>query len=188
VLLIDDCCRGFYNIGMETKQTEILYTEVAEPRRKIIKSDVVLWLLTLLSVFALMFLGSFCTVVLGVADGTMQIAVYLILLFEILFLYRVRIVAFRYTLTERMFSVNRIVGKKDRPDANIHLTDITRIRDAAELVRGDGGKWNRLYHGKREESVAVTYRAAGAERTLLVSITETMRKRLVDQWKAAKRS
>jgi len=188
VLLIDDFRRGFYNNGMETKQTEILISEVAEPRRSIIKNDVVLWLVVVFGVLALVFIGSFCEVVLGVPSGIVQIAVYLILLGAILVLYRVRLVSWRYVLTERMFSVTRIIGKKERYDASIHLSDITQVRAASELVRGMGGKWTRLHHGKQEDSLAVTYRVAGAERTLLVSASESMRKKLVEQWKIARRS
>ena len=173
---------------MEMKQTEILYTEVAEPRRSIIKSDVVLWLLVVLGVILLVFIGSFFNVVLGAPNGIVQCVVYLLLLGEILVLYRVRLVSYRYALTERMFSVTRVVGKKDRPDANVHLADITRIRDASQLARGEGGKQSRLFHGKREDAVALTYRVGGEEKTLLVSITESMRKKLVDQWKTARRS
>lgn len=173
---------------MEMKQTEILYSEVSAPKRSLIKSDVVLWVLVVLSVFALVFLGSFFEIVIGTPGGIVQIAVYLLLLGEILLLYRVRLVSYRYVLTERMFSVTRVLGKKERYDASIHLVDIAQVRSAAELAKGEGGKRARLFHGKREEAVAVIYRVAGEEKTLLVSMTESMRKKLVEQWKTAKRS
>ena len=74
-----------------------------------------------------------------------------------------------------------LADEKGRPLAQLH-------DGAAELAKGEGGKWVRLFHGKREEAVAVIYRVAGEEKTLLVSMTESMRKKLIEQWKTAKRS
>lgn len=188
VVFIDDCAHAFYNKRMETNQTTILYTEVAEPRRAVIKSDVVLWLVVVLGLFLLVFIGSFFSVALGVADGIVQLVTYFLLLGESYLLYRMRLISYRYALTERMLSVARILGRKERAEASLHLSDIARIRSGAELSRGQGGKWVRLYHGKRSETVALTYNIAGEERTMFLSLSDSMRKKLVEQWKVARRS
>jgi len=136
---------------MEKKQTEILYSEVSAPRRSLIKSDVVLWVLVVLSVFALVFLGSFFEIVVGMPGGIVQIAVYLLLLGEILLLYRVRLVSYRYVLTERMFSVTRLLGKKERYDASIPLVTSRRwaARRSLQRARAENGCGCSMANGKK---------------------------------------
>ena len=46
----------------------------------------------------------------------------------------------------------------------------------------------RLYLGKKEDSTAISYRVGGQERTMLVSISDAMKERLLAQWKSARRS
>ena len=56
------------------------------------------------------------------------------------------------------------------------------------LGQDEGGKRMRLYLGKKEDSTAISYRVGGQERTMLVSISDAMKERLLAQWKSARRS
>ena len=69
----------------------------------------------------------------------------------------------------------------------MHLADITGIRPCAALPSGEGGKRERLYLGKKADATAVTYRVSGVPSTLLLSMSEEMREKLIAQWKLTRR-
>ena len=60
-------------------------------------------------------------------------------------------------------------------------------READCEKRDEGGKRENLYLGRKEYTTAVTYRVAGTQRTMLLSMTDEMRKQLVAQWKIARK-
>ena len=138
--LIDDRAACFYNKGMEQPVNEELYSETVEPAKRIIRSDVALYVLVVVVVFAAILLVSALIVLLGLPEFVSQLALFAALLVFGWRLYRVRLLSYRYTLTERMLSVDRIVGRKQRPELAVHLSDITHIRPAAQLPQNVPGK------------------------------------------------
>ena len=56
-----------------------------------------------------------------------------------------------------------------------------------ELPADEGGKRERLYLGNKADTTAVTYRVGGVPSTLLLSMSEEMRGKLIAQWKLMRR-
>lgn len=173
-----------YNCMEEVVQNYIYYDEI-EPKKRIIRNDVIFFVVLLLAVLGSMFLASFLQAYFGWSMVIVQLSLYAILAVLIILLYRYRLLSYGYLLTERMFSVSKIVGKKIRPDQSMHLSDIRRICGYNEL-KGDEGKKYSTFHGKREDTTALCCRVNGTSYVLLISPTEEMKEKLLDQWKKAR--
>ena len=185
--LIDDCAVKFYNRVMEKPINQELYSETSEPPRSIIRSDLLLYVLVLLLVVLLIFVVSALIVVFELPELLSQLTLFAFLWAFGWRLYRVRLISYRYTLTERMLSVERIVGRRVKPELAVHLADITGIRPCSALSGEEGGKRERLYLGKKADATAVTYRVSGVPYTMLLSMSEEMRTKLIAQWKLTRR-
>lgn len=180
--------RYYYNKTMEHRVEHHICMEKSEPRRSFIRSDGLLYVLLLVGVVSIIVLGTTLSERYGWPRAYTQIALYAILIAIGIAVYRVRLMSFRYSLTDRMLTVDRIVGKKERAEAHVHLSDICRIRPCAALSEGEGGRPLKLCHGNRAAATAVTYRVGGEERTLLLGLSEEMKERLIAQWKTVRRS
>ena len=170
------------------EQRQRPYTEFAEPVRKVFRSD---WMVLAAALFGagfIILIVSYLGTLIGLPGLVSQIVSYALLLLFGLLIYKKALVRFSYRLTERMFVVTHVVGKKERAEAQTHLTAITKIRPYSALGQDEGGKRMRLYLGKKEDSTAISYRVGGQERTMLVSISAAMKERLLAQWKSARRS
>lgn len=185
--LIDDRAAYSYNKSMEQPVNEELYTETVEPAKRFIRSDVALYVLVVVVVFAAILLVSALIVLLGLPEFVSQLVLFAALLVFGWRLYRVRLLSYRYTLTERMLSVDRIVGRKQRPELAVHLSDITHIRPAAQLPQNVPGKRVSLCLGDKTQATAVAYRAGGEASILLLSLSDGMREKLIAQWKTVRR-
>lgn len=172
---------------MEQPLNEELYTETVEPAKRIIRSDVLLYVLVVIVVFAAIFLVSALILLFQLPELVSQLVLFAALLAFGWRLYRVRLLSYRYTLTERMLSVDRIVGRKQRPELAIHLSDISHIRPFAQLPQDTPGKRVGLYLGDRKSTTAVVYRVGGTPTILLLSLSDGMRQKLIEQWKTVRR-
>jgi len=164
-----------------------LYSEVCQPERRIIRSDLLLYVLVVIGAMAFIFVTTFIIALLELPALIAQLTQFAILLVCGWRLYRTRLISYRYTLTARMFSIDRVTGKRIKPDMSVHLSDITSVRQYGQLASDEGGKRENLYLGRKEYTTAVTYRVAGTQRTMLLSMTDEMRKQLVAQWKIARK-
>ena len=169
---------------MEQPINEELYTETVEPAKRFIRSDVALYVLVVVVVFAAILLVSALIVLLGLPEFVSQLVLFAALLVFGWRLYRVRLLSYRYTLTERMLSVDRIVGRKQRPELAVHLSDITHIRPAAQLPQKScRASASACAWGDKTQATAVAYRAGGEASILLLSLSDGMREKLIAQWK-----
>lgn len=162
------------------------HQETAEPPRRWIRSDVVLYVLVLIGVCAAIFYLSALVVVLELPLVVSQAALFVLLLVFGYLLYRKRLIRYRYTVTARMLSVDRLVGRRERPELSVHLTDITAIR-AYPTLEDKRLKCERLYLGKKANATAVVYRAGSGSAMLLLSLSPDMKGKLIEQWKNARR-
>ncbi len=185
--LIDVLGYGTYNIYMENSvlQNHIM-GEKAEPARRIIRSDGALYALLLLFTLGVIFLANAVSVLWNLPRLFVQLTLYLILFGLGYFVYRRYLVCFYYMLTDRMFTVDRIVGKKRRSDESVHLSDIVSIRPFRDAP-GDLGKLRKLYVNNKRDTLALTVVAAGKRFTLLISPSQEFAGKLIEQWKTARK-
>ena len=169
----------------QVKVERFVAMEVSAPKRRFVRSDAALYVLMLVAVLGVITAANALSARFNWPRLIVQVTLYVVLLALGYVVYRKFLMAYRYTLTERMLSVDRIVGKKERSESSVHLSDITAIRPYAER-RGEAGKLRSLFMGKRADTLAVTVVAAGSRETLLLSPSADFCGKLIAQWKIAR--
>ncbi len=171
---------------MENERIEnLVCMEKSEPKRRFVRSDGALYVLLLMAVIGIIVAGNALSDRWQLPRLFVQLSLYAILLAIGWLVYRYCLVSFRYTLTQRMFRVERIVGRKERAEENVHLSDIAWIRLAADPAC-DIRRARRVYTGKRKNTLAVGIRAA-KQYTLLISPSDELKEKLIRQWKIARK-
>jgi len=170
----------------ENNVHSLIGTETVEPKRRPIRSLGALYIVLLVLVVGIIAAGNALSAHWDVPRIYIQLTMYAILLALGWYVYRYYLTSFRYTLTDRLFAIERIVGKKQRADECVRLSDITRMesfeRDAAQ-----GAKVKRLTALAKKDSLAVTVRDAKGTRILLISPGEELKEKLAAQWKVARK-
>lgn len=185
--LIDVLPRGHYNVRMEESQVHsFIGMEVVEPKRGPIRSAGALYAVLLLLVVGVIVAGNALSANWSVPRVFVQVTLYVLLLVIGWYVYRYFLTAFRYTLTDRVFSVERVVGKRERADVGVHLADIVKIVPAVRLD-GTEGKRKNLSARPKKDSVAVVIRARAGSRVFIVSPSEEFLEKLTTQWKLARK-
>jgi len=185
--LIDVFAAGHYNVRMEETQVHsFIGMEVVEPKRGPIRSAGTLYAVLLLLVVGVIVAGNALSANWSVPRVFVQITLYALLLAIGWYVYRYFLTAFRYTLTDRVFAVERVVGKKERADVGMHLADIVKIVPAEQLD-GTEGKRKNLSARPKKDSVAVVIRARPGNRVFIVSPSEEFLEKLTAQWKIARK-
>ncbi len=158
----------------------------AVPKRRVLRSDGALYVVLLAVVIGVILTGNALMARFDWPRAIVQISLYLVLFVLALIVYRRCLVSYRYTLTDRMLSVSRIVGRKERAEASVRLSDVTRVCDVSALGEPSGRK-QALYVNARRDAVAVCARTKAGEVTLLLSPDEAFREHLNAQWKIARK-
>lgn len=156
-----------------------------EPKRRFLASDGALYVALLLAVIAVIMLTNALSMRYDWPRAIVQISLYALLLTGGYLVYRYRLLAFRYTLTAHMLSVERIVGQKTRHEMRLHLRDIESIRPCREDE--PEGRLSALYTGRRRDAWTLRLRMDGARRTVIISPSEEFTGKLLEQWKSLKR-
>ena len=185
--MIDVLQLGIYNKHMENSvvQNHVMGEKV-EPARRFIRSDGALYALLLLLTLGVITAANALNALWALPRLAVQLTLYLILFGLGYFVYRRYLVCFYYTLTDRMFSVDRIVGKKRRGDESVHLADVVAIRPYPQ-AQGDLGKLRKLYVDNKGKTLALTVVAAGKRFTLLISPSQEFAGKLIAQWKTVRK-
>ena len=171
---------------MEQTVENYVYSEKIAPEKKLIKTDVQLYIVLLVSVFLIIALGNYLNNQFGIPQAPVQISLYVIFAVLSVYLYRYRLTDFSYLLTERMFVVDKVIGKKNRPAVALHLSDITKIVPTSELA-SIVKPCSKVYHGKKEDTLCIIFKLSGKEESVLISPTEEMKTKLIEQWKKVKK-
>jgi hypothetical protein len=172
---------------MEENQVHsFIAMEVVESKRGPIRSAGVLYAVLLLLVLGIIAAGNALSAVWPVPRVFVQITLYILLLVIGWYVYRYLLTSFRYTLTDRVFAVERVVGKKERADVGVHLVDIIQIIPAIQINDLEGKSRN-LSARSKKDSVAVVIRAQTGNRIFIVSPSAEFLEQLKAQWKIARK-
>lgn len=156
-----------------------------EPRKRFLASDGALYVVLLLAVIAAILLTNTLSARYDWPRALVQVSLYALLLLCAYLIYRFRLLAFRYTLTLRALSIERIVGQKTRREMRLPLRDIESIRPCREDA--PTGKHGALYTGPRREAWTVRLKTDGVQRVLVISPSEEFAGKLLEQWKSLKK-
>jgi hypothetical protein len=170
----------------ENNVHSLIGLETVEPKRGFIRSSGALYVALLLLVLGVIAAGNALSTLWEVPRVYVQITLYALLLLLGWYVYRYYLTAFRYTLTDRVFAVERVVGKKARADECVHLSDIARIR-AYDGAQDDTGRRRNLSARRKKDSIAVYVRGEKGGRVLIVSPSEEFIEKLTTQWKIARK-
>ena len=172
---------------MEQETVQILYTEDIVPLKRFIRSDFLFFVIVAVLVIAVILIASAFQVLFQIPRIFVQIVLYVFLCLFAVWLYKKRLVVYRYKLTERMLSVERVTGKRARPDQQIHLSDIVRIGPYEKLSGENPDKEYRAFHGKKKDATALLYQNGKKTDMLLITPSREMQEIILKQWKKARR-
>ncbi len=170
----------------ENNVHSLIGTETVEPQRRPIRSLGALYVVMLVLVVGVIAAGNLLSAHWDVPRIFIQLTMYAILLALGWYVYRFYLTSFRYTLTDRMFAIERIVGRKQRADECVRLGEITRIQPF-DGEKTEGVKVKNLSARAKKSSLAVTVRDAKGTRILLISPGDEFAGQLADQWKTARK-
>ena len=172
---------------MENQNVQIIHTEDIAPPKGLIKSDFLFFVIVALLVIAVILIASVVQVLFQIPRMFAQIVLYVFLCFFAVWLYKKKLVSYRYKLTERMLSVERVIGKRVRPDYQIHLSDIIRIGPYEKMSGENADKQNKAFHGKKDSTTALLYKNGKTTDMLLISPSQEMQENILKQWKKTRR-
>lgn len=185
--LVDVLQGGLYNETVEEYVVENhVLMEKVTPTRQFVRSDGALYVLLIFLVLGIIMAGNALSVLWNLPRLFVQLTLYVILIGIGYFVYRKCLIGFRYSLTDRMLGIDRIVGKKSRPEAGVHLSDIVAIRPFGEVAE-ETGKVHGLYVNRKRDALAVIVSVGGKRQTLLINPSEEFTGKLMAQWKIARK-
>lgn len=188
-LCIDGRAAGNYNGIMENQKADdrvdhFICMYRTEPKRRVLASDGALYVALLLAVIAIIMLANALSMRYDWPRALVQISLYALLLICGYLVYRFRLLVFRYTLTERVLSVERIVGQKIRREMRLHLKDIESIRPCREDE--PTGRRSALHTGRLRDAWTLRLCVNGERRAAIISPSEEFAGKLLEQWKSLK--
>lgn len=171
----------------ENDVQNLICMENAAPKPRLIRSAGALYVVLLLLAIGSIAAANALEEHLRIPREYSQIAFYALLLGLGLYIYRFRLTAFRYTLTDLYFSIDRLTGRSEKSEERLPLSDITYIGvftpDEGFGIRRGAIRNRSILPVKK--STAIRYRENGEERILLISPGEEMLEKLTAQWENA---
>ncbi|MDD3400569.1 MAG: hypothetical protein PHT58_02890 [Eubacteriales bacterium] len=156
---------------MDDNVMDLVHTEVSSPTPRFVRSNGALYALLLFSVFGVIFLGNWLSRTLNINEGYIQIGMYSVLLVVAILVYRFRLTAFRYTITDKALYIDKVTGKREQNLYKLPLRDISAVEQATAKVRAP-----RTYCGKRASATKVTCLG----KVYLISATDSLKEKLVE--------
>lgn len=164
---------------MEHRIEDLIRMERSEPRRYLPIADGTLYALVLASVVFAIVLSYDLSDRFHFPRVYAQLALYGFLGLIGYWVYRCRLLAFRYTLTNRSLTIERLVGRKIRQEAEIRLSDILAI-ECTEPQTKNGAK--RLHAATGRDVRTLIVLDGEIRKTLILSFSDDFLKELNQQW------
>ncbi len=161
--------------SMEDRIPVFVYSEVIEPRRRVVRSDAALFVLLLLGAVGCILLSHWLSERFAAQRLWFQIVLYAALLSGGYAVYRLRLTSFRYTLTDRELLIYRIVGRKETLLVTVPLAGVT----LGTWQNGTPGYEGRTYVGRRADALCLRF-DDGRPHAVCISPGETMQDRLIE--------
>lgn len=163
---------------MESQSPQILYTELSEPKRRLLRSDAALYAVLLAGAIGCIALSRVLAARFGTMRLVFQIWLYAALFLGGYFVYRFRMVAFRYTLTPEGLTVHQSVGSRTTLLVSVPYDAIESVGPWQD---GAGSFDGRTFIGKRADALCVLYRAGEERHALCLSASDRLRELLEER-------
>lgn len=161
------------------------YVETSEPKRAVLKNDLLLFLCVAVSAILLILIGYYVFYLLRVDGAWPQLILFALLFAYGWWIYKKQLVCYRYTIGGSLFCVERTTGRKSRSETVLHLSDIRSVVPYPDMTRAGIKRTDRFFCGKKTDSVAILYRVSNEKRLLLVSLSPAGTERLKQAVKAS---
>ena len=146
----------------------LLAMETAEPKWRLIRSSGALYTVLILLVFGAIAAANALNMHFDVPRAAVQIPLYALILLYGWYARRTDLTRYRYTLTDRVLAVERIVGGKERSSAAVDISDIIEVT-SGERAAKTGVPAVRWSVRRARESAALRIRGETGERLWLIS-------------------
>ena len=163
----------------------LIHTELVEPERRFIRTDGGLYALMLVGILFIVGFANPIALAIGMQPSVMHWTLYFILIVTGVIIYRTRLTSWRYSLTSDGFYVDRVSGKREKPEIEIPLKRIEFIGayDQARLEREGRKPGPHVRRGKLENSVMILYTEDKTRKAVCITPSETLRNKLEEPWK-----
>lgn len=171
----------------ENDVQNLICMENASPKARVIRSKGALYVMLLLLAIGSIAAANALEERLQIPREYPQIALYALLLGAGWYIYRFRLTTFRYTLTDRVFAIDRLTGQAERAEERILLGEILQVEGFANAQGSKtrlGAARNRSVLPRKKSSM-ILYRDGGEEYALLISPSEALFEQLNEQWQIA---
>lgn len=168
----------------ENDVQNLICMENASPKARVIRSKGALYVVLLLLAIGSIAAANALEERLQIPREYPQIALYALLLALGWYIYRFRLTTFRYTLTDRVFAIDRLTGQSERAEERFLLSDIFYIEAYAQ-AHSNGSRLKAIRNRSilpRRMSTVIRYRDDATERVLLISPSESLLEQLNEQW------
>ena len=163
----------------------LIHTELIEPERRFIRTDTGLYVLMLIGIFFIVGFATPIATAIGMAPNVLHWTLYFLLIVLGVIIYRTRLTSWRYSLTSKGFYVDRVSGKREKPEVEIPLKHIEFIgaydKDRLEKEGRKPGPHVRC--GKLESSLMILYTEDKIKKAVCITPSQTLRDKLEEPWK-----
>ena len=156
----------------------ILYTELSEPKHRVLRSDAAFYAVMLLGAIGCIALSRYLSAKFGGLRIIFQVALYAALFSAGYCIYRFRMAAFRYTLTENSLLVHQVVGTRAKALYDVPFTSIASVGNSDHLTGAYDG---RTFIGKQEDALCIVYRSGEETHKLYLSASDRLRTMLEEK-------
>lgn len=180
--LIDVLFRAHYNGHMEENDVlTLIAMETAEPKRKLIRSAGAVYVVLIALIIGTISLANLLYARWQIPRYVVQPPIYVLIAICGVYAYQKHYLSYRYTLTDRMFAIERIAGSGERTMVAISLYEITNI---APYERGNAQEGIRNASVlPRWRSVLILLEENGRESAYRISPSEEFLEQLNAQWR-----
>ena len=146
----------------------LLAMETVEPNRRLVRSSGALYTVLLLLVFGAMAAANALNTRFEIPRMAAEMPLYALIALYGWYAHEFDLTSYRYTLTDRVFAVERIVGGRERGGAAVELADILEIMPATD-VRMERTRKERWSARPARESIALRIKSDDGERIWRIS-------------------
>lgn len=168
----------------DTEIHALICMQTAHPKHRPIRSRGALYAILLVVFLAGIVAGNVLDARFGIAREYVQIPLYIALIAFTAYAYRRILTSFRYTLTDRVFAIERITAGREFPQASALLSDIESIAPYSPETAHGRRVRNYSPYSKRQ-TIMLEVNTESGRSLWLTGIDDECLEKLTAQWKNA---
>ena len=168
----------------ESSVINLIAMENAEPKHRLNRSAGAIYVVLLTAIVGTISLANLLEERWQIPRMIVQPALYAAIAICVWIVYRRYDISYRYTLTDRIFAIDRISGNRERTMIAVLLTEITGI-SGFQRETTIGRRIHKASILSRRKSIFIECRVNGAETIFRISPSKEFCEKLAAQWRTA---